>query len=174
MLVRRERTGDAAAIRRIHTLAFAPDGPPAPSTVEADLVDALRESDAWVPQLTLVAVEGAELTGHVLCTRARLGDEGHPVLGLAPLAVLPALHHRGIGQALVHAVIGAADALGESLVGVLGDPGYYGRFGFVLSDRFGIHPPDPAWAPHFQVRPLTAYHEGLRGTFRYATAFDAF
>jgi putative acetyltransferase len=113
------------------------------------------------------------VTGHVLCTRAALGEDRDPVVGLAPLAVLPALQRRGIGQALVHAVLGAADALGEALVGVLGDPGYYGRFGFVLSDRFGIHPTDPSWGPHFQVRPLAAYHEGLQGTFRYAAAFDA-
>ncbi|MGH2687287.1 MAG: GNAT family N-acetyltransferase [Actinomycetota bacterium] len=172
MLVRRERPDDAAGIRRIHTLAFAPGGRPAASTAEAALLDALRASDAWIPQLSLVAVGQAGVTGHVLCTRAVLGEGRHPVLGLGPLAVLPALQGRGIGQALVHAVLGAADALGEALVGVLGDPGYYGRFGFVPSDRFGIHPQDPAWAAHFQVRPLTAYHAGLRGTFRYAAAFE--
>jgi putative acetyltransferase len=77
-----------------------------------------------------------------------------------------------VGQALMHAVLGAADALDEPLVALLGDPGYYRRFGFRLARDFDINPPVPAWVPHFQARVLTAYPPSLRGTFAYPAPFD--
>ena len=57
----------------------------------------------------------------------------------------------------MHAILGAADALGEPLVALLGDPGYYRRFGFELSTVYQITPPRPQWQPHFQVRVLSGY-----------------
>jgi putative acetyltransferase len=71
----------------------------------------------------------------------------------------------------MHAVLGAADALGEPLVGLLGDPGYYHRFGFVPAQSIGIAAPDSSWGEDFQVRTLTRY-EGLTGRFHYAGPFD--
>ena len=55
---------------------------------------------------------------------------------------------------------------------LLGDPAYYGRFGFELAAPLGVLPPVPAWEPHFQVRRLNAWDGESRGTFRYAPAFD--
>ncbi|HWO64703.1 MAG TPA: GNAT family N-acetyltransferase, partial [Umezawaea sp.] len=65
-----------------------------------------------------------------------------------------------------------ADALDEPLVVLLGSTDYYSRFGFRLAAEYGITPPVAEWAPHFQVRPLSAYREGLRGTFRYSEPFE--
>ena len=76
------------------------------------------------------------------------------------------------GSALIHAVLGAADALGEPLVALLGDPGYYRRFGFELSTAYQITPPRAEWQPHFQVRVLSEYQPRLRGTFTYPEPFD--
>ena len=72
----------------------------------------------------------------------------------------------------MHAVLGAGDALGEPLVALLGSPAYYRRFGFRLSDEYGIAPPRPGWQPHFQVRTLSAYRPEVRGTFAYPEPFD--
>lgn len=71
----------------------------------------------------------------------------------------------------MHTVLGAADALGEPLVALLGDPGYYARFGFVPAVGLGIEAPDESWGAFFQVRTLTAY-DGQVGTFRYAAPYD--
>jgi putative acetyltransferase len=76
-----------------------------------------------------------------------------------------------VGTALMHAVLGAADALGEPLVALLGNPLYYGRFGFVPAQPAGIVAPVPAWGDNFQVRTLSRY-EGQTGRFRYAAPFD--
>ncbi|KAF4408342.1 MULTISPECIES: GNAT family N-acetyltransferase [Streptomyces] len=171
MLIRRERPADAEAVRAVHTAAFAAgDGQPGREPVEAGLVDALRADDGWIPELSLVATgDGGVVTGHVVCTRARVGSA--PALGLGPLGVLPRSQRQGIGEALMHAVLGAADALGEPLVVLLGHTGYYPRFGFRPAAEYGITPPDPAWAGHFQARALTAYRPSLRGEFVYAKPF---
>ena len=162
VLIRREGPGDAAAIGEITVAAF---GRPA----EARLVDELRESDAWLPALSMVAVESGVI-GHVLCTRGHVG--GAPVLALGPLTVRPDRQRAGVGSALLHAMLGAGDALGEPLVALLGDPRYYGRFGFRLSGEYEITPPVAGWQPHFQVRLLTGYQPEVRGTFRFAEPFD--
>ncbi|MFI5925639.1 GNAT family N-acetyltransferase [Micromonospora sp. NPDC051543] len=140
--------------------------------VEATLVDALRVDDGWLPAYSLVAVDTDGLVvGHVVATRARVADA--PVaLGLGPLGVLPGWQRRGVGSALMHAVLGAADARDEALVVLLGHPGYYPRFGFRPAVELGVTPPQP-WGPqYFMARPLTAWDGSIRGEFRYARPFD--
>ncbi|GII80393.1 N-acetyltransferase [Sphaerisporangium rufum] len=170
MLIRRETPGDAAAVRRVHDAAFAkPDGPPG-ATVESRLVDELRECDGWLPALSLVALDGdGSVAGHVVCTRGTVA--GTPALGLGPLGVLPDHQRRGVGGALMHAVLGAADALDEPLVVLLGHRDYYPRFGFRPAVEFGVIPPVAEWGPYFQVRPLNAYDAEIRGAFDYAAPF---
>ena len=162
MLIRREGPQDVAAIREITAAAF---GRPE----EAALVDELRESEAWLPELSMVAAEPG-VTGHVLCTRGHVGDA--PVLALGPLSVRPDRQRAGVGSALMHAVLGAGDALGEPLVALIGDPRYYGRFGFRLGGEYQITPLVAEWQPVFQVRVLTGYRPEVRGTFRFAGPFD--
>ena len=171
MLVRRERPGDERAIRRVHTAAFSPTADQLGAPPEVALVDNLRATRDWIAELSLVAVDSGNIIGHVVCTRARLVRR-QPVLGLAPIGVLPERQGVGVGHALMHAVLGAADALGESLVGVLGEPGYYARFGFRAATDVGVESPDPAWGDYFQVRVLTAYEPALTGRFSYAAPFQ--
>jgi putative acetyltransferase len=169
VLVRREMPEDVEAIRSVTAAAFARPGEDVP--VEAPLVDWLRGSRAWIPELSLVAVDsGGDVVGHVVCTRGTV--EGAPVLALGPLSVRPDWQRQGVGKALVHAVLGAADALGEPLVALLGSTGYYPKFGFRLASEYGIRPKPPEWEPHFQVRALTAYDPAVRGEFSYSEPFD--
>ena len=121
---RRETARDADVIRAITTAAFASRRPPGQIPPEARLIDELRGGPAWLQALSLVAATPAgEVIGHVLGTRGHVGQD--PVLALGPLAVRPDRQRHGAGSALMHAVLGVADALGEPLVALLGDPGYY-------------------------------------------------
>lgn len=72
----------------------------------------------------------------------------------------------------MHAMIGAADALEEPLIALLGDPGYYCRFGFVPSSDLGITAREPEWGAHFQVLPLSTWNDSITGSFRYSTPFN--
>lgn len=176
MLIRRERSEDVADIRAVTAAAFSevehsappiePDGAPG----EATLVGWLRDDAGWIPELSLVAEIDGQVVGHVVCTRGDLA--GRPALGLGPVSVSPGEQGSGVGSALMHAVVGAADAMGEPVVVLLGSPDYYGRFGFVPASGLDIEAPDPAWGDYFQARPLAAYEPDLRGKFSYAAPFD--
>ncbi|XVV15386.1 GNAT family N-acetyltransferase [Actinoplanes sp. CA-131856] len=175
VIIRRERPDDVDAIRAVTAAAFrgaaysAPPVEPGGDPGEATLVSWLRDDAGWISELSLVAVEDDQVVGHVLATRAHV--EGRPALGLGPLSVHPRRQRAGVGSALMHAVLGAADALGEPLVGLLGDPSYYRRFGFVPAQPVGIASPVPEWGDNFQVRTLSRY-DGETGRFRYAAPFD--
>jgi putative acetyltransferase len=171
MLIRRERSADNTAVRVVIAEAFKNPAARQDVPVEVGLVDALRASSEWIPQLSMVAEsEEGEVVGHVACTRGWV--DSRPALGLGPLAVAPTAQRRGVGSALMHAVLGAADALDEPLVALLGDTEYYRRFGFRPADQLGIRPPVDAWASHFQARVLSNRQSDLRGTFRYAQPFN--
>lgn len=165
MLVRRETPADVTRADEVLRLAF--DGP-----VEADLVHALRADSGWVPALSQVAEDaGGVVVGHVVCTEGSLGAV--TVLGLGPIGVAPANQRTGVGSALMHAVIAAADALDYPAVVLLGHLDYYPQFGFVPASQLGIHATNPHWGEHFQVRPLAAWRAGIGGVFRYAAPFEA-
>ncbi|MFI9393058.1 GNAT family N-acetyltransferase [Streptomyces bauhiniae] len=169
MLIRREAPADEPSVRAVTAAAFAKPETPVP--VEVGLLDRLRTCAAWLPELSLVAIgEQGEIVGHVVCTRGHVGT--HPVLALGPLSVHPTHQRRGVGLALVHSVLGAADVTGEPLVALLGNPAYYTRFGFRPGTHYGITPPDPAWGAHFQIRTLTTYEPALRGAFAYPEPFN--
>jgi putative acetyltransferase len=179
MIVRRERADDVEDVRDVHVAAFrrslseiasnAID--PAEDPFEARLLDALRTSGAWILALSFVATSDGSIVGHAVCSRAHVG--ARPVVALGPIAVRPEVQHGGIGSALMHTIVGAADALGEPLIGLLGSDRYYGRFGFVAASELGIVAPDPGWGGHFQVRTLFSYDRALRGPFRYSAPFAA-
>jgi predicted N-acetyltransferase YhbS len=114
----------------------------------------------------LVAVDEKLVVGHVL---GAWGDvDGRAIVGIAPLAVAPGHQHRGVGTALMTELLAHAVRKGLPMVVLLGDPGYYGRFGFEPSGPFGItYRPVGADNPHFQVRRLPEYDASARGDFTY-------
>ena len=169
MTVRRYRPADRDAVRRIHAAAFRRDAAEGEPVPEVTLFDALVEDGDAIERLSLVVeVKGAP-AGHVVCSRATVGV--HAVAAFGPIGILPARQGHGLGSALVHAVLGGADALDVPLVALLGSSAYYQRFGFVPAAGLGIEAPDPEWGDYFQVRTLSAYVPEVRGPFRYAPSF---
>ena len=175
VIIRREHPRDHDAVRAVHLAAFTRDPVsgavrPPEDVVEARLVDALREDAGFLPHLSLVAEVDDVVTGHVIVTRGWLEPAGTPVLGLGPLGVRPGAQGLGVGTALVHSVLAVAEAAGETLVALLGEPAYYGRFGFRAAGELGVGAPEPRWGRHFQARWLAGPRTG--GTFRYADPFQ--
>lgn len=144
---------------------------PSSAPPEVQLVADLRASDAWIPALSIVAIIDGDVAGHVVCTRAKIRED-IPVLGLGPLGVTPKWQGGHIGTALMHAVIAAADARDERLIGLLGSVGYYARFGFVPANSVGVLPPHDWYGENFQVRQLAGATGEEQGQFNYAAAFD--
>ena len=169
LVLRRERPGDEASTRSLHDLAFGvPDG--ARHSLETQILDRLRADGDVLDALTLVADLHGAVVGHIVCSRATMGEG--PSIALGPIAVHPDHQGEGIGSALVAAVLVTADLGGEPSVVLLGDPGWYKHFGFRTAAEYGIGSPGPWPDQFFQVRPLQAWDPGLAGPFRYAPAFD--
>lgn len=121
--IRHSRDDDRAAIHKVEQAAFGRDD-------EANLVDKLIAAGDAV--LELVAERDANIVGHILFTRLRV-DSPHgafDAVALAPLAVAPDAQGEGVGSALVGEAHRMLQDVGERLSVVLGEPGYYGRFGY--------------------------------------------
>ena len=171
-VIRPESPEDHDAIRRLVAAAFQ-------SEAEAALVDRIRASREYVPEMALVAEADGEIVGHVMISHAviRSADRDRRIVMLSPLAVLPERQGRGIGSALVRSAVGVADERGEPLVVLEGSPAYYGRLGFEHSLTYGIAIHLPDWAPPeaAQVIRLASFDPDdptLRGEVVYPAAFD--
>ena len=126
LLTRHERLEDYAAIRAVTVVAF--ESSAYGHHNEADIVEALRADGALA--VSLVAEADGEIVGHVAFSPVRIATSEGGWFGLAPLSVAPAWQGRGVGQALVREGLRQIEALGAAGCVVLGDPAYYGLFGF--------------------------------------------
>lgn len=169
MIIRREQPGDFAAIAALHDDAF-PRVEGAARSVESSLVDELRGDGDVIEELTFVAELDGAVVGHVLCSEATLGEGA--AVGLGPIAVAPDLQRQGIGAALMASVIASAEQRADAVIVLLGDPEYYGHFGFVPASEHGIGSPGPWGDASFQAKTLRAWRPELAGPFRYAPAFE--
>ena len=163
--MRKEEYSDIEKIRELNAEAFE-------SEEEADLVNSLR--DSGIPRISLVAEEAGEIVGHILFTPVELaGDDSRLKLsGLAPMAVAPEHQRQGIGSALVEAGIAECRAQGYDVIVVLGHPGYYPKFDFIPSVKYGIK--SEYDVPHdvFMVMELKeGVLTGKEGTIKYHKAF---
>jgi putative acetyltransferase len=168
MQVRASTPDDAAAIHDVLVQAFGGD-------VEARLVALLLAADA--APVSLVAEVDGQVVGYILFSPVEIvgGAEPTPVrmAGLAPLAVAPAFQRRGVGACLAQAGLAACAEAGFQGVVVLGDPGYYRRFGFErasdrgLASEYGVD--DEFMALELEPGGLA----GVRGLVRYRSEFRA-
>jgi len=141
---------------------------------EQFLVDRLRKSEAFIPELSLVAVDGEKVVGYILLTKVNIcnNDKKFEALTLAPVAVLPAYQNLGIGGKLIKQVHAAALKLGFGAVILVGHPDYYPRFGYKKASDFGIR--QPFDAPDECCMAIELYEgslSGITGIVEYSKAF---
>ena len=98
------------------------------SHTEQHIINALRRSGALT--ISLVAELDGALVGHIALSPVSISDGSTHWFGLGPISVLPAHQGHGVGSALMQAALAALRQHGAHGCVLLGDPGYYGRFGF--------------------------------------------
>ncbi|MBV1959701.1 MAG: N-acetyltransferase [Pseudomonadales bacterium] len=162
--IRKEKPEDIEQIHDLTVAAFL-DAEHADHT-EQFIVKALRNSG--VLTVSLVAEEAGQIIGHVALSPVTISNDARDWYGLGPISVLPARQGKGIGSQLMRVAISELRSLGANGCVLLGDPGYYFRFGFKPID--GIVLPDVP-AEYFQVLLLKGSYP--QGTVSYHESFSA-
>lgn len=134
----------------------------------------LRKSSAFIPELSLVAIVGGEIVGHILFTRIEIinANERHTSLALAPVSVVSTMQGKGIGGKLIVEGHKIAKRLRYTSAVMLGYPAYYPRFGYILASHFNIRPPFAVPDEAFMACELAENGlANISGTVQYAKEF---
>ncbi len=164
LVIREALPADAAAVDRLYAAAFP----------EEDLRPLVRDLPGLGDDaLLLVAMRDGALAGHVAFTRCAIAGQAEAAIALlAPVAVSPALQRQGIGGALIRAGLERLARRGLRQVNVLGDPAYYGRFGFKPDDAvLPPYPLPPEWRTAWQALRLHQGSAPLRGKLQVPPPF---
>jgi predicted N-acetyltransferase YhbS len=111
---------------------------------EQDMVSQLRNSKAFIPQLSIVADdENGALAGHILSTKIGIQttDQLLEALALAPLSVTPHYQRIGMGSKLVLESHRIAKAMGYQFIVILGIANYYPKFGYQPASKYNLKLP---------------------------------
>lgn len=136
---------------------------------EQDLVVALRNSNNFIPELSLVAVKNNKIVGYILFTTVKIGK--YEELALAPLCILPEFQRRGIGSKLIEKGHKIAKKLGYHYSIVLGSEKYYPKFGYVPAIEYEITAPFEVPSKNFMAIKLNDSNKKINGIVKYAKEF---
>lgn len=172
MTIRQEQPKDFSAVFELIEKAF--ESLEMSDHREQYLVERLRKSDAFVPELSLVAEVDRKIVGYILLTKISIKDQlnAHSSLALAPVAVAPEFQGQGIGEQLIERAHDEAIKKGFESVVILGHPDYYHRFGYRKAAEFGIRLPFDVPEEYCLAKELIA--NGLKnksGVVEYNQAF---
>jgi predicted N-acetyltransferase YhbS len=152
-----EAPDDAAEVEALLDRAFGPG-----RFVKAS--ERVREMARFAPELSLCAWEAGRLLGVVRQWRVRVGET--PVVFLGPLAVDADARKAGLGGLLVARACHAAEAAGERVVLLVGDPPFFGRLGFSADGTRGVRLPGPVDPNRVLARSLVHEEVHLEGPVR--------
>lgn len=138
MIIRQELEKDFEEIYELVKIAF--QTAKVSNGKEQDLVNQLRNSDGYIPELALVAEEAGKLVGYIMLTKTYITNEDNKFMTLyiGPVSVALEYRNKGIGSKLIRKSLQLAKEMGYTSVVLVGDPGYYHRFGFKSSSEFNI------------------------------------
>lgn len=139
------------------------------------MVDRLRKSGSFVPELSIVAeTDTGELVGHILLTRVTIQNNYHSWDGLilAPLSVKLAYQNTGVGGRLVAESHAIATALGYKFIVVIGHANYYPKFGYQVLSRYNIAMPIKVAAENCMgIALVENAFSGISGTVKFSDEF---
>lgn len=163
-----ETSADLTEIRQVVTAAFQQPN-------EADLVEKIRSSDNFIPELSLVAKQDGKVVGHLLFSDITIisDTQVYKALALAPLAIQPEWQRQGIGTQLVNFGLRRCQDFEYPVAIVLGHPEYYSRLGFQTASHFEIYPPFRVPDEAFMVREnQSGSLQQVRGMVQYPRYFE--
>ena len=172
LTIRQEQPTDYATVFQIIEKAFKTMK--YSSGTEQFIVEKLRKSDAFIPELSLVAEHDNQLVGYIILTKIQIdnGAQLFDALSLGPVAVLPELHGQSIGSQLIKMAHKVAKALGHKRIILLGHKDYYPRFGYEMTSKYGIQLPFDSAPENCMVLGLSPTSlDGVSGKVIYSKPF---
>ena len=155
--IRKETQSDYTDVYNLNKVAFKQDA-------ESKLIELLRKSSAFIPELSIVAIIDNNIVGHILFTKIIIKAENgteYNSLALAPMSVIPKYQAKGIGGQLIKHGLNTAKRLGFESVIVLGHKDYYPKFGFKAASQWNIKA--PLDVPDNVFMAIELVENGLRG-----------
>ena len=160
--IRNETHDDISAIDTLNREAFG-------SEDEPKLVRLLRDRGELV--VSLVAVDGERIVGHVAASPVKIDGNECAIVGLGPLAVYESHRKQGIGAMLMEAIVKQVRKDGYIAAVLLGNPDYYPRFGFSSGSVFGLENEYDAGDSFMAIELQPTALENITGLVQYASAF---
>jgi len=171
--IRKERAADYEQVHVVVESAFKTMEHS--SGTEQDIVRRLRDSPAFIPELSLVAELSGDIIGHIMISKVIISSDGQSpqtTLSLAPVSVAPRYQNQGVGSALIQRGHEKAKDLGYSSIVLIGHESYYPRFGYRRADEVGISFPFPSPLKNCMVVELVPNAlDGVYGVVQYPEAF---
>ncbi|MBE7129272.1 GNAT family N-acetyltransferase [Bacillus mycoides] len=171
VIIRQEQKNDYRKTEEVVKQAFLNEE--FSDKTEHELVKRIRKCDAFIPELSLVAVDEG-IVGHILLSKITIEQDGTSVksLALAPVSVAPSHQKKGIGGKLIVAALEKAKELGYGSVVVLGHPEYYPKFDFKKASEWNIKAPFEVPDEVFMAMELRENAlQGVEGIVQYSSAF---
>jgi predicted N-acetyltransferase YhbS len=164
---KKEEVNGRIQIYEVNKLAFQQEN-------EGKLIEKIRKSENFVPELSIVAEVDNRIVGHILFSKIIIiGNSDYESLALAPMAVIPEFQRRGIGSELIKIGMEKAKELGFDSIIVIGHKEYYPKFGFQRASRWDIKCPFEVPDDVFMAIELTEKAlEGKAGTVKYPDEFN--
>lgn len=173
LTIRKEKTKDFKTVFKLIERAF--ESEKMSDHREQFLVERLRKSEAFIPELSMVAEIGNKIVGHIILTKLKIKNEKNEFdsLALAPVSVLPEYQGKGIGGMLIKEAHKRAKELGHQSIVLLGHEKYYPKFGYKQADNFGIKLPFDVPKENCMAIELTQNGlDGVGGTVEYPKEFN--
>ncbi len=139
------------------------------------LVHNMRDDEAYIPEISRIAIKDGEIIGHIMYSKAYVldGDIRHEVLTFGPLCVSPEWQGAGVGEILVKETMKLAADAGYKAIIIFGEPDYYPRLGFKTCDNFGVTTADGKNFDAFMgIEVVADGMKGIHGKFFEAEVFD--
>ena len=163
MQIRDENPGDEHAIHALTAAAF--DAVEFSDGSEPFIIDALRETDDL--SLSLVAVDGHMIIGHVAFSPVKVAGLHDSWFGLGPISVIPDRQKQRVGSKLIHEGLKRLRRMNAKACLLVGDPAYYSRFGFEAGTGLTYGPIDTRY-----IQRLLLGGTDRQGEVTYSPAFD--
>lgn len=172
--LRQERVADHDAISEALIAAY--ENVEYSNHREQIMVERLRNSNAFIPELSIVAEdEHQKIVGHILLTKIHIHrlDKTYEALTLAPLSIRPEYQNKGIGKRLVMESHRIAKELGFKFIAVLGHAKYYPKFGYEITSKYDIEIPFEISEANSMIISLTdsSFSEIMGGRIKYSDEF---